>query len=259
MRIATWNVNGLRARLDYVRDWLRERQPDVVALQELKAATGQFPADPLLEEGYHAAVHGQKAWNGVAVLSREPAERVEAGLPGHEELGARLIAATIGGLRVLSVYVPNGKSVEHEDFHRKLAFFDALGDRLAPAVSAGEPLVLAGDFNVAPTALDTWDEEGHRGRIFHTDEERERFRRLAELGLVDLYRARHPDGRDFTWWDYRGGAFHRGFGLRIDFLLATRPVAERVREVFVDRDFRKKRAGLSPSDHAPVVADLEDP
>ncbi len=258
MRIATWNVNGLRARLDYVCDWLRTRRPDVVALQELKATDEQFPHEPLLEAGYHASVHGQKAWNGVAVLGREPPERVEAGLPGHEELGARLLSAEVAGLEILSVYVPNGKRVDHPDFRRKLAFFDALAEHLRPAVAAGGPLVLAGDLNVAPTALDTWDEEGHRGRIFHTEEERNRFRKLTALGLVDLYRARHPQGREFTWWDYRGGAFHRGFGLRIDFLLASPAVAERVREVTVDRDFRKKREGLAPSDHAPVIADLED-
>ncbi len=257
MRLATWNVNGLRARLDYLRDWLRERRPDVVALQELKATESQFPHAPLLEEGYHAAVHGQKAWNGVALLGREPPRVLETGLPGHEELGARLLAAEVGGIRLVSVYAPNGRHLDHDEFRRKLAFFDTLAEYLEPAISAGEPLVLAGDLNVAPGALDTWDEEGHRGRIFHTEGERRRFRRLLELGLVDLYRARHPEGRDFSWWDYRGGAFHRGLGLRIDFLLATPAVADRVREVTIDRDFRKKRHGLSPSDHAPVVADLD--
>lgn len=256
MRIATWNINGLRARFDFLLHWLRARRPDVVGLQELKLEDDQFPRAELEAEGYHAAVHGQKAWNGVAVLSREPVEIVHRGLSSQEEAGARLLAVKVAGMTFTTLYVPNGKSVGHEDFRLKLGWLDSLARHLESAHGADEPLVLCGDFNLCPSALDTWDEEGKKGSIFHTDEERARFRRLLDWGLVDLYRRRHPEGRDHSWWDYRGGAFHRGMGLRIDFLLATEPVATRVREVTIDREYRKKKDGLTASDHAPVMADL---
>jgi exodeoxyribonuclease-3 len=248
-------VNGLRARQDFLLRWLAERRPDVVALQELKLEDGRFPSAELEAVGYRALCHGQKSWNGVAILSREPAEPLQVGLPGQEALGARLLAARVGGVHAVSVYVPNGKSVGHEDFPRKLAWLECLASWLGE--HRGEPLVVGGDFNVCPTGLDSWDEERLRGRIFHTDEERARFARLLELGLVDLFRAQHPSLRAFSWWDYRAGAFHRGHGLRIDFLLASEPVAKRLRAAEIDRDWRKKQDGLTPSDHAPVWADLE--
>lgn len=256
MRIATWNVNGLRARFDFVVHWLAARQPDVVGLQELKLADDQFPHDALAEHGYRAVVHGQKSWNGVAILAREPLEVAQRGLPGQDELGARLLGARVGGLAFTTVYAPNGKAVEHADFPRKLAWFDALREHWASRYDTGEPAVLCGDLNVCPTGLDSWNEAGLAGRIFHTDAERERFRALLDTGLVDLFRERHPGEQAFSWWDYRGGAFHRKRGLRIDFLLATPSVLERVKEVWIDRDYRKKKDGLTASDHAPVVADL---
>ncbi len=256
MRVATWNVNGLRARLDYVRHWLEAREPDVVALQELKLADDQFPHAALAEAGYRAVLHGQKGWNGVAVLAREPLEPLQVGLPGQEDLGARLVAARTGGLVVASVYGPNGKHVGHPDFPRKLAWLDALAAHLEAHLDPEHPLVLAGDLNVCPGPLDTWNEEQLRGAIFHTEEERAAFRRLLDWGLRDVFRERYPDTQAFSWWDYRGGAFHRKQGLRIDFLLATKPAMMRVRSVSIDRDWRKKQHGLTPSDHAPVVADL---
>lgn len=254
MRFATWNVNGLRARQGFLLEWLAERRPDVVALQELKLEDGLFPHAELEAAGYRALCHGQKSWNGVAILSREPAEPVQVGLPGQQELGARLLAARVAGVTAVSVYVPNGKDVTHGDFPRKLAWLDALAGWLEGR--RGEALVVGGDFNVVPTGLDSWDEDRLHGHIFHTDAERARFARLLELGLVDLFRAKHPDLRAFSWWDYRGGAFHRGHGLRIDFLLASAPVARRLRAAAIDRDWRKKRDALTPSDHAPVWADL---
>ncbi|MCG8592136.1 MAG: exodeoxyribonuclease III [Proteobacteria bacterium] len=256
MRIATWNVNGLRARLDFVLLWLRARQPDVVGLQELKLPDDLFPHDVFDAEGYQAVCHGQKSWNGVAILSRKPAQVSQAGLPGEAEFGARLITAQVEDLAFTTVYCPNGKSVEHADFPRKLAWFDSLEAHLA-AGDPGVQAVVCGDFNICPTALDTWDEAGHRGRIFHTDAERDRFARLLERGYGDLYRDLHPEGTDFSWWDYRGGAFHRRQGLRIDFLLGTEPVRRRARHVQIDRDWRKKQEGLTASDHAPVFADLD--
>jgi exodeoxyribonuclease-3 len=255
LRIATWNVNGLRARQDFLLAWLRAREPDLVALQELKLSDAQFPYDAFEAAGYQALVHGQKSWNGVAVLSRKPLELRQAGLPGQEDFGARLVMAEVEGLRFASLYCPNGKHTGHEDFPKKLGWFDALAGYLA-SQRADEPLVLAGDFNVCPTGLDSWDEERLAGEIFHTDEERGRFRRLLDWGLRDLYREKHPEGRDFSWWDYRGGAFHRGHGLRIDFLLATEPVAARLESIEIDREWRKKHDGLTASDHAPVMAEL---
>ena len=254
MRIATWNVNGLRARLDFLLRWLGERKPDVVGLQELKLEEQGFPFDVFERAGYRACVHGQKSWNGVAVLAREPLEVVQCGLPGQEAFGARLLTARVGGLDFTTVYCPNGKHVGHVDFARKLAWLDAL--RLHLGRPTG-PAVLCGDFNVCPAPIDSWNEEALRGRIFHTDEERARFRALLEDGWIDVFRERHPDRQAFTWWDYRAGAFHRGHGLRIDIVLASRPVAERVRAVEIDREWRMKQDGLTPSDHAPVWVDLE--
>jgi exodeoxyribonuclease-3 len=262
MRIATWNVNGIRARLDFVGHWLRERQPDVAGLQELKADEASFPHDAFAEWGYRALVFGQKSWNGVAILTRgdRPVEERQRGLSGQDAFGARLLSARVGegdgALDFTTVYVPNGKSTSHDDFPRKLAWLDDLAGHLEGNLEADMPAVLCGDFNVVPTPLDSWNEEKLAGHIFHTDEERKRVRRLLDGGFLDLFRERHPDEVAFSWWDYRGGAFHRKHGLRIDFLLGTRAVARRVREVGIDRDWRKKVDGLTPSDHAPVVADL---
>jgi exodeoxyribonuclease-3 len=260
VRVATWNVNGLRARLDFLLHWLRAREPDVVALQELKVEAASFPHAELETAGYRAAVHAQKGWNGVAVLAkdRHRLEPVREGLPGQEELGARLVTARCEGIAFTSVYVPNGKHTGHEDFPRKLAWLDALLLHLEKECDPGAPLVLGGDFNIVPAALDSWNEEELRGHIFHTDAERARFQKLLDWGLRDLFREAHPRTQAFSWWDYRGGAFHRGQGLRIDFLLATESAAA-AREVTIDRDYRKKKDGLTASDHAPVIAELADP
>jgi len=256
MRIATWNVNGLRARDEFVAHWLAARQPDVVALQELKLPDEKFPHEALEAQGYHAAVHGQKAWNGVAVLSRKPIEVLQQGLPGQEDFGARLVTARVEGVAVTSVYCPNGKTLEHDDYARKLAWYDALIAHWKTSSDPAEPAALCGDFNICPAPLDSWNEERFAGEIFHTDAERERFRVLLATGLVDVFRVRHPELQAFSWWDYRGGAFHKKQGLRIDFVLATAPLAERLRSVEIDRDYRKKQDGLTPSDHAPVIAEF---
>lgn len=256
MRVASWNVNGLRARLDFLLLWLRERKPDVVGIQELKLTDEQFPREALESAGYHFATHGQKSWNGVAVLAREPLEVVCRGLPDQGVYGARLLSVRVSDLLFTTVYVPNGKRVDHEDFPRKLAWLDALRAHLEERHDPAQPQVLCGDFNVVPGPLDSWDEERLRGRIFHTDEERARITALRDWGLVDVFRALHPDTQAFSWWDYRGGAFHRKQGLRIDYILATPPVHEGARAAEIDRDWRKKHEGLTPSDHAPVVVDL---
>jgi len=262
LRIATWNVNGLRARLDYIFLWLAERQPDVVGFQELKVTDELFPHDQFEAIGYHAVTHGQKGWNGVAILSRLPIEWIESGLPGQDEFGSRLIRARVGtGANTLdftTLYCPNGKSIEHDDFPRKLAWFEALRDWAAKFLESDRSAVLCGDFNIVPTAIDSWNEAEFYGSIFHTDAERERMKALFGLGLHDLFRALEPESQAFSWWDYRGGAFHRKRGLRIDFLLGTKAVLDRLHSVEIDRDFRKKKDGLTASDHAPVIADLDE-
>ena len=257
MRVATWNVNALRARLEFFLHWLRARSPDVVGIQEVKATEAQFPFAELESAGYRAVVHGQKGWNGVAIVSREAATVTQVGLPGHETLGSRFLTAEVGGLSFTTIYAPNGKHLAHEDFPRKLAWLDALCEHFTSSHDPGRPTVLCGDLNVCPAPIDNWNEETLAGTIFNTPEERERFARLLEWGFVDAFREKHPDTRAFSWWDYRGGAFHQGRGLRIDFVLATQSVMNRVRKAEIDRDYRKKKDGLTPSDHAPVIVDLE--
>jgi exodeoxyribonuclease-3 len=255
VKIATWNVNGLRARIDYLRLWLEQRQPDVVGLQELKLVDESFPHAEIEALGYRAITHGQKSWNGVAVLSRLPMETVQVGLPGQAEFGSRLLTVRVDDrLDFTTVYCPNGKTLEHDDYPAKLAWFDDLAgywqshDR--------ESAVLCGDFNIVPTALDSWLGEQGEGHLFHSVEERARLERLLSQGLIDLYRLHEPEAQTFSWWDYRGGAFHRKQGLRIDLLLGTRQIADRLQSAATDRDFRKKQEGLTASDHAPVTADL---
>lgn len=262
MRLVTWNVNSITARLDFTLDFLETRKPDVVCLQELKTTDDDFPRLAFAQVGYAAATHGQPQWNGVAVLVRKasgPAPEVlERGLPGQQAMGARLITVRALGLDVASVYVPNGKSTAHPDFQAKLAWLDALVAHVGAASRRDGAAVIAGDFNLVPGDLDTWDPKGHEGHIFHTAEERARWSRLLGLGYHDLLREKHPDLSVFSWWDYRGGAFHKKQGLRIDFVLGTKSVRDRVLEAGVDRDFRKKRNDLTPSDHAPVVIELAD-
>jgi exodeoxyribonuclease-3 len=256
VRVATWNVNGIRARLDFVRHWLRERKPDLVGLQELKIDEARFPRDAFEEEGYRATIVGQKSWNGVAVLSREPVEVLQRGLPDQEAFGARLLTVRAGELVFTTVYCPNGKHTGHEDFPAKLRWFDALREHLDVLHRPNALAVLCGDFNVCPGGIDSWNEEELAGHIFHTEEERSRMRAILDWGFRDVFREKHPDTQAFSWWDYRGGAFHRRQGLRIDLLLATPPLLERVRAVEIDREYRKKKEGLTASDHAPVWADL---
>ena len=265
MRLATWNINGLRARLDFVGLWLAERRPDLVGLQELKLEDGQFPHEQFEQWGYRAFVHGQKSWNGVAVLQRidgtSPSDpEISIGLPGQEEMGARLIRTRFDDIDFVTVYCPNGKHVGHEDFPRKLQWFEDLSEWLGGTLEADQDsatrLVICGDFNLCPGPRDTWSEELLQGGIFHTEEERSRFRSLLDLGLHDLYRVVEPEGTQFSWWDYRAGAFHQNHGLRIDFLLGAGSVADGVENVWTDRDYRKKKDGLTASDHAPVIADL---
>ncbi len=257
MLVATWNVNGIRARSQRLTEWLAERKPDVVCLQELKITEEDFPHLELHSSGYRAVLSGQPSWNGVAVIAREQPELVMRELPGAGHAGARFVVAKAAGIEVASVYVPNGKTLAHADFQMKLKWLESLVDHVEKRADKDAPLLLGGDFNVCIDPVDSHGGVRFDGHIFHTPEERALLRRLKDAGLVDLFRAKYPDVPGFSWWDYRGGSFHKNEGLRIDLLFGTAPVASRVKDVYVDRDYRKKsKAGAVPSDHAPVIAEL---
>ncbi len=256
--LATWNINGIRARSQRLSEWLADTKPDVVCLQELKIQEADFPHLELRALGYHAVLCGQQSWNGVAVIAREPPEVILRELPGAGECGARFILAKAAGMTVGSVYVPNGKTVAHEDYTMKLGFLHRLAEHVENRTDKDAPLLLGGDFNVCTTPLDSYGGTRFEGHIFHTPRERELIGRLRAAGLVDLYRTQYPETPGFSWWDYRAGSFHKNEGMRIDLLFATPALAKRVKDDYVDRDYRKKGpSGAVPSDHAPVVAVLE--
>nr|WP_304188788.1 exodeoxyribonuclease III [Rhodothermus marinus]MBO2491888.1 exodeoxyribonuclease III [Rhodothermus marinus] len=253
MIVATWNVNSIRARLERVLQWLDRTEPDIVCLQETKVVDADFPADPFRARGYELAVFGQKAYNGVAILSRLPLQDVRRGLDGEQE--ARFLQARCGDrLVVCSVYVPNGGTVGSEAWDYKLRWFDRLRAYLEREASPEMPLLLAGDFNVAPEPRDVAFPEAWADSVLFHEAARAAFRKLIDWGLVDLIRLHHEGPGPFTWWDYRNLAFPRGDGLRIDHLLATPPVAACCTEAGVHREERK---GKKPSDHAPVWARLD--
>jgi exodeoxyribonuclease-3 len=258
VRIATWNVNSIRQRVARLLPWLDERRPDVLCLQETKLADDAFLAllgDELAERSYAVAVHGEAAWNGVAILSRVGLEDVAPGLagaPGFPHPESRAISATCDGVRVVCVYVPNGRVPGSEHYRYKLAWLAALHDLVA---SGPEAQVVCGDMNVAPTDDDVFDPDAYAGQTHVTASEREAVARLCELGLRDVLHDRWPGERVFTYWDYRAGMFHQDLGMRIDLILASKPVASRVRAAWVDRHARK---GSGPSDHAPVIVDLDE-
>jgi exodeoxyribonuclease III len=257
VRVATWNVNSVKQRVARLLPWLDQRQPDVVCLQETKLANdafGELLGAELASRGYAVAVHGETRWNGVAILSRKGLDDVVTGVPGapgfpHPE--ARAVSATCGGIRVHSVYVPNGRMPGSEHYHYKLAWLAALRE----AVAAGpEAVIVCGDMNIAPTDADVFDPEAYIGQTHVTQPERAALGELLALGLHDVVRDRWPSERVFTYWDYRAGMFHRDLGMRIDLVVASEPVASRVRAAWVDRHARK---GTGPSDHAPVIVDLD--
>lgn len=253
MLVVTWNVNSLRARLPRVLELLELHRPDVVCLQETKCAPDSFPVAELQAAGYLAHHQSAGQWAGVALLAREPLSDVAAGLPGDvapEE--ARWCEATVGGIRFVSAYVPNGRALDSPEFPRKLAFLDAAAARVS---ALGGPLLVAGDLNIAPADADVYDPAEFVGATHVTPEERSALAAIAEAGaLVDAYRSLHPDEQQFTWWDYRAGNFHKGLGLRIDLALLSTELAARLRECGIDRNFRK---GSKPSDHAPLLVRLD--
>ena len=248
MKLVTWNVNSLKMRMPRVLEFCAQHRPDVLCLQETKTEDSAFPADELLEAGYHAVHHSAGRWAGVAILATEPPADAVTGLPGEAvEDEARWIEATVHGLRVASVYVPNGRAVDSPTFAEKLQFLDAMRER-AGAVDA-----VLGDFNVTRDDRDVYDPAAFEGSTHVTPEERTRFEALLDAGLADAYREVHPDDVGFTWWDYRQGHFHRKLGLRIDYVLVARAHAARLEACGIDRNYRK---GAKPSDHAPLICEL---
>lgn len=255
MRIATWNVNSLNARLPRVEEWLAYAQPDVLCMQETKLADSAFPALAFEVLGYETAHHGEGRWNGVAIASRVGIDDV---VPGFEDGDgadpeARLVWATCGGIRIASAYVPNGRALDHDHYRYKLDWLARLR-RSLDQHDPSDPMVVAGDFNIAPTDDDVWDPAQFVGSTHTSEPEREALGALLEWGLVDTFRTRHPEPGLFSWWDYRAGNFHKRRGMRIDLLLATQPVADRVAFALIDRQARK---GSQPSDHAPVLIDVD--
>ncbi|HUN79602.1 MAG TPA: exodeoxyribonuclease III [Solirubrobacteraceae bacterium] len=258
MRVATWNVNSVRKRLPRLLPWLDERRPDVLCLQETKLADAGFQellGDELARRGYSCALHGDGQWNGVAILSRVGLADVVVGLPGapgFPDPEARAVAATCEGIRVHSVYVPNGRQVDSEHYRYKLLWLAALRDSLR---ADPRQAMVCGDINIAPTDADVYDPAAYAGHTHVTPAERAALADIEDLGLRDVVRRRWPTQRVFTYWDYRAGMFHRDLGMRIDLVLASDPVVGRVRAAWVDRQARK---GSGPSDHAPVICDLDD-
>jgi exodeoxyribonuclease III len=270
VRIATWNVNSLSARLEKVWWWIDRARPDVLLMQETKLGDADAPRAAFEERGYELAHHGEGRWNGVAIASRrgiadvitnfgEPLRAAKTADVGDDEplAEARMITAVCDGVRVVSLYAPNGRTVGSIFYQAKLAWFERLARWLEQARKPGEALLLGGDFNVAPTDADVWDPKACHGGTHVSPPEREAFAKLANWGLVDAYRLRRSEPNRYTWWDYRAGNFHKNFGMRIDHLLVTRPLAERTQWAEIDREARKGKP--IPSDHAPLLLDLDEP
>ena len=258
VRIATWNVNSLKQRMPRLLPWLDQRRPDVVCLQETKLADdalAQLLGDALDSRGYEVAAHGETAWNGVAILSRVGLDDVETGVangPGFPHPEARAVAATCDGVRVHSIYVPNGREPDSDHYEYKLAWLAALREVLAAGPAS---TIVCGDVNIAPTDDDVFDPDAYIGQTHVTPREREALAAIQALGLHDVVRDRWPNERVFSYWDYRAGMFHQDLGMRIDLILAGDPVAARVKAAWIDRHARK---GTGPSDHAPVIVDLDE-
>jgi exodeoxyribonuclease-3 len=277
VRIATWNVNSLKARMERVEEWLAQKTPDVLLMQETKLADEAAPAMPFSMSGYDLLHHGEGRWNGVAIASRVGVEGVVTNFgdgpvrrsPGPESIAdaleaeaseasideARMVSALCGGVRVVSIYAPNGRAVDTSFYRAKLAWFERLARWLRETQDPAQPLVIGGDFNVAPDDMDVYDMADFVGSTHVSPAERAAVAALREWGLVDAYRLHHPEPGKFSWWDYRAGNFHKGLGMRIDHLYVTKSIAERCTSAEIDRDARK---GKLPSDHAPVYIDLAD-
>jgi len=254
MKLATWNVNSLRVRLPHVLDWLAVQSPDVLCLQETKLEDAAFPFAELEAAGYRAVHAGQKTYNGVAILARDELVDVTHGIPGFEDAQQRVIAATVGGVRVVCAYFPNGQSVDSDKFQYKLKWLDALGAWLRDELARHPELALLGDFNIAPEDCDVYDPVAWKDQVLCSEPERDAWQRLLDLGMADAFRLFQQPEKSYSWWDYRMMAFRRNRGLRIDHILLSSTLAQRCRGCSIDREPRKLER---PSDHAPVMVDLE--
>ncbi|MBI2707854.1 MAG: exodeoxyribonuclease III [Proteobacteria bacterium] len=254
LTIATWNINSIRMRLPLLLSWLKETAPDIVLLQETKTSDDQFPREAIEDLQYNIAISGQKSYNGVAILSKFPLEDVTLGIPGFADDQARYLEAVTNGMRVASVYVPNGSAVGTDKYQYKLTFLKHLYAHTQTLLTYDEAFVLGGDFNIAPTDQDVYDPEEWHEKILCSTPEREGLRSLVYLGLTDALRALHPHQKElYTWWDYRRGDWQNNFGLRIDHLLLSPQAADHLTEAFVDKNVR---AIEKSSDHAPVVCGI---
>jgi exodeoxyribonuclease-3 len=255
MRLATWNVNSLAVRLPQLLDWLAAHQPDVLVLQETKLTDDKFPHAELLAAGWHSVWHGQKTYNGVALLSRSPATDVVRNIPALDDGQARVVAGTVEGIRVIGAYFPNGQAPGTDKFAYKMRWLDALQSWVRTELAAHERLVLMGDFNIAPDDRDVYDPVAWAGQIHCTDEERAHFQSLVSIGLHDAFRQFDQPPRSWSWWDYRNLAFRKNQGLRIDIILASQALLPRLRSCVIDKPTRRNER---PSDHPPVIVEIAD-
>ena len=255
MKIATWNVNSITARLIHVTRWLESARPDVLCMQETKCTDDKFPAEAFADIGYKSEAYGQPTYNGVAILSRLELTNVRRGFPdGEAAAQARLLAATVGGIQVVNVYIPNGQAVGSDKYWFKLDWMKRLRLFFDSECKTSDAVLLCGDFNVAPDDRDVHDPEFWRGRILFSEDEKDSLNRIKAWGFTDAFRMHHEEAGLFSWWDYRAGAFRRNLGLRIDHVWVSEPLAQRCTDVFIDKEPRRWER---PSDHAPVVAEFE--
>ena len=254
MIISTWNVNSLKVRLEHVSDWSRQQAPDVVCLQETKTVDENFPQDKLVELGFNTCYFGQKTYNGVAILARDEISDITYGIPGFDDPQRRVLTATVNGVRIINVYVPNGQAVGSEKYEYKLTWLEHLNRFVAQELSTYSKLAILGDFNIAPADEDVHDPDQWRGKILCSDAEREQLERLVALGLSDSFRLFEQPERSFSWWDYRAAGFRRDLGLRIDHILISDALKAQCTRCIIDKEPRKWER---PSDHTPVFAEFE--
>ena len=253
MKIATWNVNSLRVRLPHLQTWHAAAQPDVIALQETKTPDNEFPLEAIQSLGLHAAFSGQRTYNGVAILSKSPIADCVSGIPDFADEQRRVLAATVAGVRIINVYVPNGQTLESDKYQYKLTWLDALTEYVRSELTHHKQVVLLGDFNIAPEDRDVHDPKAWEGSVHVSEPERNALRGLVALGLNDVFRKFDQAEQTFSWWDYRAAGFRRNAGLRIDLILSNQGMTDACVSCTIDREPRKQER---PSDHAPVIADF---
>jgi len=255
LKIATWNVNSINSRFEYVANWLEENNIDILLIQETKTTDENFPENRFKELGYFSYFYGQKTYNGVAIISRFELDKISYGFPnGYNEDEKRLVYGRFKGINLISIYIPNGRSPDHPQFQHKLEFVKELTKLLRTSFPADDRTLLAGDFNIAPRPIDVFNPELLKNSVGFNPEEREAFNQIIKLGYIDIFARIYPDVQKFSWWDYRAGAFYKNLGMRIDNILITENLFDLISDCHIDRDARKKKGELKPSDHSPVVA-----